>query len=56
MKTFKQFITKEEAPVNSTGPDVNMNPNGKKSTLMFDRRFRYRRYDPNKMFKLANGK
>jgi len=56
MKTFKQFITKEEAPVNSTGPAVDMNPNGKKSTLMFDRRSRYCRYDPNKMFKLANGK
>lgn len=52
MKTFKQYA-KEEAPVNSTGAAVNMNPNGKKSKLMFDRRSRY---DLNKLFKRANDK
>jgi len=55
MKSFKQY-TKEEAPVNSTGAGVDMNPNGGKKKLFkkaFDRRSRY---DLKNLFKRANDK
>lgn len=54
MKSFKQYA--EEAPVNSTGSAVDMNPNGKKNKMFkkaFDRRSRY---DIKQLFKSANSK
>jgi hypothetical protein len=55
MKSFKQYA-KEEAPVNSTGAAIDMNPNGKKSKMfkkVIDRRSRY---DVKKLFKRVNDK
>ena len=49
MKTFKSFV-EEEAPVNATGPAVDMNPNGKPKKL--DRRSRF---DVMKMYRRALG-
>jgi hypothetical protein len=52
IKTFKDF-QKEEAPINSTGPGVNMNPTGKRLTNRMDRRSRW---DVKKLYKRAKGK
>jgi len=53
-KSFKQFAEEEGgAPVNSTGPAVDMNPNGKKSLVIkMDRRSRW---STNKLYNRAKG-
>ena len=48
LKSFKQFA--EEAPVNSTGPAVDMNPTGKPKKL--DKRSKF---DVMKMYRRAMG-
>ena len=53
VKSFKEF-QKEEAPVNATGPAVNMNPTGKKSRL-FNKMDRRSRWDVNNLYKRAKG-
>lgn len=50
MKTFKQFS--EEAPVNSTGPAVDMNPTGKPKVKKLDKRSRF---DVMKLYRRAVG-
>ena len=53
VKSFADFY-KEEAPVNSTGPAVDMNPTGRKSRL-FNKMDRRSRLDTKKMYKKAKG-
>jgi hypothetical protein len=53
VKSFADFY-KEEAPVNSTGPAVDMNPTGRKSKL-FNKMDRRSRWDTKKMYKKAKG-
>lgn len=57
MKSFKQY-SMEDAPVNSTGAAVDMNPNGgKKGSILFKRMFdRRSRYAEKNLFKRANDK
>lgn len=50
MKTFKQFS--EEAPVNATGPAVDMNPTGKPKVKKLDKRSRF---DIMKLYRRATG-
>lgn len=53
VKSFKEF-QKEEAPVNATGPGVDMNPTGGKRRL-FNKIDRRSRWDINKMYERAKG-
>jgi hypothetical protein len=53
IKTFKDFQT-EDAPTNSTGTGIDMNPTGKKSRL-FNKIDRRSKWDVNKMYKKAKG-
>jgi hypothetical protein len=52
IKTFAQY--REEAPVNATGPAVDMNPTGRKARL-FNKIDRRSRWDINKMYERAKG-
>jgi len=53
VKSFKEF-QKEEAPVTSTGPGIDMNPTGKKSRL-FNKMDRRSKWDVNNLYKRAKG-
>lgn len=54
VKSFADFY-KEEAPVNATGPAVNMNPTGRRKSRLFNKMDRRSRWDVNKMYKKAKG-
>ena len=53
VKSFKEF-QKEEAPVNATGPAVDMNLTGRKKKL-FNKIDRRSRWDIKKMYERAKG-
>jgi len=53
IKSFKDF-QKEDAPVNATGPAVDMNPTGRRARL-FNKIDRRSRWDINKMYERAKG-
>jgi len=53
VKSFKEF-QKEEAPVNATGPAIDMNPTGRRKKL-FNKIDRRSRWDVNKLYKRAKG-
>jgi hypothetical protein len=53
IKTFKDF-QKEEAPTNSTGTGIDMNPTGKKRRL-FNKIDRRSKWDVSKLYKRAKG-
>jgi hypothetical protein len=51
VKTFAQY--REEAPVNATGPGIDLNPTGGKR--LFNKIDRRSRWDINKMYERAKG-
>jgi hypothetical protein len=53
IKSYKEF-QKEEAPVNSTGGAIDMNPTGKKSRL-FNKMDRRSRWDVKNLYNRARG-
>lgn len=53
VKTFAQYY-QEEAPVNATGPAVDMNPTGGQRRI-FNKIDRRSRWDVNKMYERAKG-